>query len=304
MVVAILENIVPPMPSDVIIALAAFLSHEGETNATTVFVLTWLGSVGGAGIVYLLARRFGPAFFGSRVGQWLMTPDAVVRVEREYLRFGLVGIFLARLLPGFRSFTAPFAGLMRIGPVRAFLPIALASGLWYGAIVFFAARLGRDWGQVGAFLAGLNRTLGGITVAFLVLGAGGWLWVRRRRARAARAAELAQALAPYPELERRGLADPAVAAMVALLVETEEAGDRFSSEELARLEEHLRVRLHLPKGGQRMQPAEATRLLGRLEATQRAGLAARVREAMFGDDSLRRHRQHVMDRVATLLDLP
>lgn len=305
MAAAILENIVPPMPSDVIIALAAFLSHRGETNATTVFALTWLGSVGGAGIVYLLARRFGPAFFGSRVGRWLMTPDAVVRVEREYLRFGLLGIFLARLLPGFRSFTAPFAGLMRLGPMRAFLPIALASGLWYGAVIFFAARLGRDWSEVGAFLTGLNRTLGGVTVVLLVGGAGVWVLVRHRRAATARReAEIAEAVAPYPELGRRGREDPAVAAMVALLVETEEAGGQLTPDELARLEQHLRARLHLGDGGRQLAPGEAAQLLGRLEVAQRAGLAARVREAMFGDESLRRHQQHVMARVATLLDLP
>lgn len=293
------------MPSDVIIALAAFLSHRGDTGATTVFALAWLGSVGGAGIVYLLARRFGPAFFASRTGQRLMTPAAVVRVEREYLRFGLAGLFLARLLPGFRSFTAPFAGVMQLGAVRAFLPIALASGLWYGAIIFFAARLGRDWSQVGAFVQGLNRTLGGVAIGAVFVLVVGWAVVRwRRGTRARREAEVAGALAPYPDLEQRGRADPAVAAMVALLVETEESGDQFTPGELAALEQHLRARLHLSDGGQRMAPEEAARLLSRLGAAQRAGLAERVREAMFGDESLRRHQQHVMARVAVLLGLP
>jgi membrane protein DedA with SNARE-associated domain/uncharacterized tellurite resistance protein B-like protein len=301
---AVLENIVPPMPSDAIIALAAFLSHRGATDAATVFIITWLGSVGGAGIVYLLARRFGPAFFASRVGRLLMTPDAVVTVEREYLRFGLVGIFLARLLPGFRSFTAPFAGLMRIGAIRAFLPIAIASGLWYGAVIFFAARLGRDWDNVTHFITGLNRTAGGLALTALVAGGVVYLLRRRRKARVALRSEITQALAPYPALEPRALADPAVAALVALLVETEASGGRFSSTELQALELHLRARLLVPGQGESMPAAEASRLLARLEPAQRLGLAERIREAMFGDEALRRHEAHVMERVATLLGLP
>ena len=61
-----------------------------------------------------------------------MSPEAVVTVERNYVRFGLAGLIVARLLPGFRSFTAPFAGLMRLGPVRTLVPIGIASALWYG----------------------------------------------------------------------------------------------------------------------------------------------------------------------------
>jgi membrane protein DedA with SNARE-associated domain len=303
-VAAVLENIVPPMPSDAVIALAAFLSHRGSTDAGTVFVITWLGSVGGAGIVYLLARRYGQAFFASRVGRQVMTPEAVVMVEREYLRFGLVGIFLARLLPGFRSFTAPFAGLMRIGAVRAFLPIAIASGLWYGVVIFFAARLGRNWENVTHFITGLNRTAGGLALLALVALGVAYLLRRRRRARAEFQTEIAEALAPYPSLEQRALADPAVAALVALLVETEALGSRFSPAELEGLEQHLRARLLVPGQGEPMPAAEAARLLARLEPAQRLGLAERIREAVFGDEALRRHEAHVMERVAILLGLP
>lgn len=304
-VAAVLENIVPPMPSDVIIALAAFLSHRGATSGTTVFLVAWAGSVAGAGIVYLLARRLGPRLFATRLGRRLVTPEAVVRVERGYLRFGLPGVLVARLLPGFRAFTAPFLGLMRIGPVRAFLPVALASGAWYGAVTYFAARLGRDWASVTRFLEGLNRTAGVLAV---LLAAGlvvVWLRHRRRRAAAPRLRdEEAAALAPYPTLEHRIIDDPALAALVGLLVETEEAGDRFSPEELQRLEQHLRSRLLSTEDRGRMDGEEAQRLLSRLGPAQRAGLAGRIREAVFGDEALRRHEQDVMARVAALLGLP
>jgi membrane protein DedA with SNARE-associated domain len=144
MLAAVVENFFPPAPADVIITLAAFLSGRGTINAMTVFWVTWIANVSGAALVYLLARRLGPAFFKSGAGRRLMSPEAVVAVERNYVRWGLAGLIVARLLPGFRSFTAPFAGLMGLGWVRTLVPIAAASGAWYGTLILVGARLGRS----------------------------------------------------------------------------------------------------------------------------------------------------------------
>jgi len=301
---ALIENIFPPAPADAVIALAAFLSNRGTTSPGAVFLVTWLANVGGAGVVYLFARRHGKRFFSSRMGRSLMTPEAVVRVEREYLRFGIVGLFLARLLPGFRSFTAPFAGLVGLGAVRAFLPIALASALWYGGIIFFAARLGRDWENVSRFISGLNRAFGGVALVALV---GGVVWLllrRRRNARQQLQAEVAGALDVYPAMSQRALEDPAVAAVAALLLETERADRALSTEELATLERHLRDRLGLTPVAGVEPPVNAAALIALLEPSARIGVAERVRDLVFGAGGLQRHEAHVMGRVGRLLGLP
>jgi membrane protein DedA with SNARE-associated domain len=304
---ALLENLLPPVPADVIIALAAFLSHRGETEAPTVYAVTWVSNVLGAGLVYLLARRWGRPFFASRLGRRLVTPEAVVAVERGYLRLGLVGLFLARLLPGFRSFTAAFAGIVRLGPIRAFLPIALASAAWYGGIIFFAARLGRDWSAVSRFITGLNRTFGGLAVFLVVAGAVWWAIRRRQQSRIAYRDRITQELAVYPEVGARALTDPAAAALGALLLETAQTDPGLGADDLATLEEHLRSRL-LPEPGEgesfSMDSDSATRLLSRLEPSARVGLAEELRQALFGDGALARHEDHVMARVAGLLGLP
>jgi membrane protein DedA with SNARE-associated domain len=303
---ALLENLLPPVPADAIIALAAFLSHRGATEASTVYAITWVSNVLGAGLVYLLARRWGRPFFASRLGRRLVTPEAVVAVERGYLRLGLVGLFLARLLPGFRSFTAAFAGIVRLGAVRAFLPIALASALWYGGIIFFAARLGRDWNAVSRFISGLNRTFGGLALTLAAAGAVWWLIRRRRRSRVAYRDRITQELAVYPEVGERALSDPAAAALGALLLETAQTDPGLRPADLAALEEHLRARL-LPESGAGeplLDPAAATELLARLEPSARVGAAEELRQALFGDGALARHEAHVMARVAGLLGLP
>ncbi len=112
----------------------------------------------------------------------LLSPEAVATIERGYLRFGVVGIFVLRLLPGVRSIVAPFAGLVNLGPVRALVPMALASGLWYGGLVALGAYLGSEWSTIVRIIGQANRALGGL---LLVLALAGTLWylLRRRRRR-------------------------------------------------------------------------------------------------------------------------
>ncbi|MGE0354973.1 MAG: DedA family protein [Gemmatimonadales bacterium] len=156
-VAAVIENIFPPSPSDLVVALAAFLSHRGLTVPLTVFLVTWVSSVIGAVIVYYLSRTYGRGFFKGRLGRVLSSPEAIATMEREYLRFGLAGIVLGRLLPGVRSFVAPFTGLIGLSPARAILPMAIASGIWYAGIVILATFVGSEWDRIGGTIQRLNR---------------------------------------------------------------------------------------------------------------------------------------------------
>lgn len=302
---AVIENFFPPAPADLVIALAAFLSHRGTTSAGTVFLVTWVANVGGAALVYLVARRLGQGFFATGLGRRLLTPEAVVVVHREYLRFGLVGLFIARLLPGFRSFTAPFAGLVRLGLVRTMVPIALASALWYGGLVLIAARLGENWDDVTRLVSGLNRTLA--VIAVLVLG-GILYWVIRHRKRLARAglrARIEEALPSYPGLNQRALDDPAAATIAALLLETTLADRTLSAAELEALERHLRASWGLPdaEGTGRVDPAGVSAIVEQLTPAVREGVLRRLRESAFGGGALARHEARIMTRAARLLQL-
>ncbi|MGH7526048.1 MAG: DedA family protein, partial [Gemmatimonadales bacterium] len=56
---AAVENVVPPVPSDAAVALGAFLSHRGVTTPLGVFLVTWTANLLGAAGVYFAARRYG-----------------------------------------------------------------------------------------------------------------------------------------------------------------------------------------------------------------------------------------------------
>jgi membrane protein DedA with SNARE-associated domain len=167
---AALENIFPPVPADVAVALGAFLAGRGRLDGWTVFGVTWAANVGAAAAVYWLARRYGRAFFRGRVGRRLLPEPVLLHIEREYHRHGSYGIFLSRLLPVWRAVVPPFAGIAGLSPARALIPLALASGLWYGALIFLVLRLGTSFDVVLARLRHVNTVLGvGALLVLVVL---------------------------------------------------------------------------------------------------------------------------------------
>jgi membrane protein DedA with SNARE-associated domain/uncharacterized tellurite resistance protein B-like protein len=165
------------------VALGAFLSNRGLTTPWLVFLVTWASNLLGAAAVYLAARKFGHRLFASPIGRRLLAPRSLAVIEREYLRFGTVGIFVSRFLPGIRAVVPPFAGLIGLDALRTFVPMGIASAIWYGSITALGAVMGAEWNRIMEVIAGINRTLGLIALA---AGVGIVIWrllVTRRRRR-------------------------------------------------------------------------------------------------------------------------
>lgn len=175
---AAVENIFPPVPADTVVALGAFLAGHGVLDPWTVFGITWTANVGSAALVYLFGRHYGRAFFNGRLGRRLLSEATLAHIEAAYAKHGSYGIFVSRLLPVWRGVVPPFAGVARVPAVRALLPIALASALWYGGIILLVVRLAPTLDQALGALGRINRVLG---LAALLLVLVGIIWLRRRR---------------------------------------------------------------------------------------------------------------------------
>src|SRR5512143_1977826 len=68
------ENLFPPLPADTFVLLGAFIARAGRANLWLVLLFTWLANVATAIGVYAFAYHFGEAFFGTRVGRFLLHP--------------------------------------------------------------------------------------------------------------------------------------------------------------------------------------------------------------------------------------
>jgi membrane protein DedA with SNARE-associated domain/uncharacterized tellurite resistance protein B-like protein len=315
---AAVENVVPPVPSDAAVALGAFLSHRGLTTPIMVFVVTWTANLLGAAGVYFLAQRYGPRLFATRTGRRLLAPRSLAVIERVYMRFGVAGIFLSRFLPGVRAVVPPFAGLVDLGWARTLVPMGIASAIWYGGITLLGTVLGAEWERIMEIMAGINRTLA-IGAAVAVVVAGLWIWLARRRRRQERVWHATHdALTPAAPSFMAGtdLAEGSAREAAALLVvELAYADPVLTREDREEVAEHLRQRWGFGAEGDPPAPGPederrsrfagyAARVRQRFGRAQRLELVERMWLAAFSDGSaIGAHEDRLMSTAAELLGI-
>jgi membrane protein DedA with SNARE-associated domain len=175
-----IENVFPPVPADTFVLLGAFLAESGRASLWLVFVVTWVANVLSAVGVYAVAHRFGNGFFTTRLGQLLLQPRQLQQIGHFYARWGTPAIFVSRFLPAFRALVPVFAGVTHV-PLRVVIvPLAAASALWYGGLVYLGAMAGRNWDAIVAFFHRASTVLlvaAAVLLALLV----GWWWRTRHR---------------------------------------------------------------------------------------------------------------------------
>ncbi len=293
-----------------IVALGAFLSRRGVTDPLAVFLVSWSSSMAIAVGLYQVSRHFGRAFFAGRVGRRLLTTESLARMEQAYLRFGLAGIFVCRLLPGFRSFVAPFAGLVGLPPGKTLAAMGLASGLWYGGLVYLGTAVGMEWEAIHRVLAGFNRTLGFAALPVLA-GLLGWVILRRARPRRNRLWwAIHRAFSHDLAAQEHAHSDPAAAAAATLLLELAHHDLTISTPELEVIESYLRDRWGLAaressREAAQKVPGDTAELAGhitrRYDRAARVELLARLRQAALTDGVLSPPGDRLLGRAAELL---
>lgn len=307
----------PPVPSDAAVALGAFLSHRGLTTPLAVFLVTWVANLIGAAAVYWAARRYGRRLFASPTGRRLLAPRSLALIERAYLRLGIGGIFVSRFLPGIRAVVPPFAGLVGLGAWRTFVPMGVASAIWYGGITLVGALLGAEWSHITGLLAGVNRTLGTVALVLLVVAAG-WYLLRaraRRRERVWHATRDALDPAAPTFLAGTEIAEGSARQAAALVVlELAYADPVLTPEERALIAEHLHSRWGLPPVARPPAPPPeeerrtrfagyAQRLRKRVGRRERLELVERLWMVAFADGAITEHEERLMHLAAELVGI-
>lgn len=165
-----LENLFPPIPSEVILPLAGFASASGRMDLTAALLWTTLGSVVGALALYGVGALFGRERTLAIAARLPLVKVAdVERTEAWFLRHGTKAVFFGRMVPIFRSLVSVPAGVERM-PLPVFLVLtALGSALWNTAFVSAGYVLGDNWEEVTGYVSVYSK-------AVLVVAAGAVLW--------------------------------------------------------------------------------------------------------------------------------
>jgi membrane protein DedA with SNARE-associated domain len=180
-VVAYMENIVPPVPGDMLIVFAGYLVGIGQLSMLPVILLAALGGTAGFLTMFAVGWTVGSAVFDVDRMRWVPKAPAH-RVRAWILKYGYAVVFTNRFLAGARSVISLAVGAARMDPGRVALWAGVSSLLWCTGIVLLGFFVGDQWAIIGEYLRMYGEWLLGALILSLVV----YAIVRLRRARLAR----------------------------------------------------------------------------------------------------------------------
>ena len=134
-----LENLFPPIPSEIVLPFAGFVAHDGRATLIGMIVATTIGSVVGAWVLYGIAAAMGPERFHHfvvRYGKWFrLTSADVARAERWFDQRASVAVLVGRCVPLIRSLVSIPAGFRRMRFVTFTLYTIIGSLVWNTALI-------------------------------------------------------------------------------------------------------------------------------------------------------------------------
>jgi membrane protein DedA with SNARE-associated domain len=151
-----IENIFPPLPSELIAPFCGYMAARGELNLTAVIAAAVLGSMAGQMPWYYAGRILGKKrvlSLSAKYGRWLtVTPHEVDRVFGWFDRFGAASVFFGRMIPAIRAVISIPAGIAAM-PLGKFLAYSLAgTTIWMGGLTYAGYRLGQNYELVEKYM--------------------------------------------------------------------------------------------------------------------------------------------------------
>jgi membrane protein DedA with SNARE-associated domain len=175
--VVALENLFPPLPSEVILPLAGFTASRGDLSLAAALAWTTAGSVVGALILYWLSAAFGRVRVRRLARRMpLIELTDLDRAEAWFARHGGKAVFFGRMIPLVRSLISVPAGVERMPPLRFVALTALGSALWNSGFVLAGFWLGERWHEIDPYADASQK----VVLAGAILAAATFAIVRLR----------------------------------------------------------------------------------------------------------------------------
>jgi membrane protein DedA with SNARE-associated domain len=151
-----LENLFPPIPSEVVMPLSGYTAAQGQLSIIGVIVAGTLGSVLGAVFWYYVARWLGEDRLKSwtrRHGRWItLGPRDVDKADDWFDRYGGWVVFFGRVIPTVRTLVAIPAGLFGMNVWFYLVLTTVGSAIWTAALALLGWWLGSSWKTIGTYI--------------------------------------------------------------------------------------------------------------------------------------------------------
>ncbi|MFL2545411.1 MAG: DedA family protein [Longimicrobiales bacterium] len=176
---AFVENLFPPIPADTFVLLGGALAvSSGVLKVDLIFLTVCSTNIVGALIVYGIGYSYGGPYFQRKRGGKIFNHKQLEELEIFYHRNGLMALFFARFIPGFRVAVPVFAGIVRLSPVKTVVVIGSASAVWYSFLLYAGLVIGENMAAITEFQDRLNLMLGVIAILLTAYATCWWMGSR------------------------------------------------------------------------------------------------------------------------------
>lgn len=189
--IAIMESLFPPTPSEALYPLAGKMAYDGQISVVAIVLAGTLGSLIGASIWYALGYQLGEARTRDMIVRYgtlrlwrfnitILSAEDFDRGLDLYRRRGGIIVLVGRLMPFIHGVISIPAGVVQMNRLHFAIYTAIGSFLWIGPLALFGYWLGSNWEQILQWLD-VYETVWYIIIALLVV------WYIYHRVRAGRA---------------------------------------------------------------------------------------------------------------------
>ncbi|MBV1129629.1 DedA family protein [Listeria monocytogenes] len=175
-VLIMVENLFPPIPSEIILTFGGFMTTVTSLNVVMVIIVATLGSVVGAILLYKIASYFGKERLTKIVlkyGRILRLKESdIERAENFFLKYGSWAVFLCRMIPLIRSLISIPAGMTKMKMSKFLILTTAGSLLWNTVLIGLGAMLGESWSEIVVFMDSFSTIIYSIIAILVVVGLG------------------------------------------------------------------------------------------------------------------------------------
>jgi len=151
-----LENIFPPIPSEIILTFGGFMTTQSEMNIWLVSLSATIGSVVGAVILYGIGRLVSPQRLVKLLDKWerilRVKKQDLVKAEHWFISRGSPTVFLCRFIPIVRSLISIPAGMAQMKMGKFLLYTVLGTAVWNSVLIRLGALAGENWHSILAYM--------------------------------------------------------------------------------------------------------------------------------------------------------
>lgn len=152
MLLIALENVFPPIPSEVILTFSGFMTTKTNLSILGVIIASTIGSIIGAGILYFIGLKLDVSRLEKIIDRWgnilRLTKKDINKADAWFDKYGPFTVFFCRFIPLIRSLISIPAGMSNMKISIFFILTLLGTSIWNVVLVYLGASVGDSWEKI------------------------------------------------------------------------------------------------------------------------------------------------------------